>query len=251
MTVETPQFKYEQEPSPEFNNISEFVKWIQDVTFQFGVRSIYVDDQRVDYTDDPARIKKHAKTLREMGLIAGTLNFQESSEFADILKENGLELGIIDTLTLEDKNAAYIYKEEMASFDGRTAWIHLTDDAGGVYEVQFDSYINGGCYHEGKLLNRDGGWSDYANYFSKGGISYITDQGTDLEIKSVEPLAPRSKEKGLKKIEEEKCALKHALQLANGLRDALDIKLNTIIPNFETIDMRDLPSSTNRSDALR
>ncbi|MDB5177319.1 MAG: hypothetical protein JWN75_987 [Candidatus Saccharibacteria bacterium] len=234
MTSEIPQSQQEQEASPEFKDIQEFAVWLQDEAFRFGERSIYVDNKY-----DPS-LKNHMKTLRKMGLRPG-LNIQKSNEVADILKANGVEMGIQDTVSLYNESALY-KGHELASFSERTAWIHLTDEAGGTYEVLFDGRLRGGDYHEGELIDRYEGWSDYANYFDRGGISYLTDQGMELEHKAVVDLHASYYDK--KKT-------KHALELANGLRAALDVKLRILIPDFEIIDLSELPSARDRPDVLR
>lgn len=235
MTVETLQPQQEQEASPEFEDIQQFAQWLQDVTYRFGERSIYVDN-KYDLS-----LENHTETLRKMDLKPG-LNIQESNEVADILKANGVEMGIQDTLSLFNKSGLY-KGHDLATFSERTAWIRLTDEAGGVYEVLFDGSVRGGDYHEGELIDRYEGWSDYAKYFDHGGISYLTDQGTELEHQAVVDLH--------KGVYFDKEKTKHTLELANGLREAFDMKLRIFIPDFETIDMRDLPSTTERTDALR
>ena len=173
------------------------------------------------------------------------LNIQESTEVEDILKANGVEMGIQDTVSLYNESPMY-KGHDFASFRERTAWLRLTDDAGGVYEVLFDGRLRGGEYGEGELRNiYPDKWDDYAR-FTKGGISYetpyTTSDGFAIEHKAVVELPTRYNEK-------EKT--KHALELANGLREALNVKLRALIPNYEVIELMDLPTTTERQDALR
>lgn len=233
MTVETLQPQFEQEASPEFKDIQEFAEWLQDETFRFGERSIYVDNK-----SDPT-LENHTETLRKMKLHPG-LNIQESNEIADTLMKNGVWIGIQDTLSLYNKSAM-LKGHELATFSERTAWIRLTDEVGGMYEVLLDGYLRGGDYIEGRLNNiYPDKYSDYAS-FNKGGISYTTEVGTELEHKTVVDFAsPLNKEKR-----------EQVLELANGLRAALDAKLRILISDFETKDLRDLPSTKERKDALR